>query len=59
MNIHGHTNSRRDIMIAETVSSVAGFFRSLLIGFFIKKIIKIFLFAFGSIDVIAISRDED
>jgi hypothetical protein len=46
-------------MIAETVSSVAGFFRSLLIGFFIKKIIKIFLFAFGSIDVIAISRDED
>lgn len=46
-------------MIAETVSSVAGLFRSFLIGFFIKKIIKILLFAFGSIDVIAISSDED
>jgi hypothetical protein len=59
VNIHGHTNSRRDIMIAETVSSVAGLFRSFLIGFFIKKIIKILLFSFGSIDVIAISSDED
>jgi hypothetical protein len=59
VNIHGHTNSRRDIMIAETLSSVAGLFRSFLIGFFIKKIIKILLFAFGSIDVIAISSDED
>src|SRR5215213_8361088 len=54
MYIYGYTLSRRKILNIENAPSFiatlgGGFFASFLIGYFIKKIIKILMFVFGGI----------
>jgi uncharacterized membrane protein (Fun14 family) len=54
MYICGYTWSRRKGMNIENISSIVatsseGFFASFLIGYFIKKVIKILMFVFGGI----------
>ena len=54
MYIYGYTYSGRKVMNIENIYPIAGtsgggFFASFLIGYFIKKVIKILMFVFGGI----------